>query len=146
MFTSYGTCCNESRHQAAKRTAEFLFAGFDAGSLLSPKSTIEADPNPMLRDVFMTPSAGPEVVWEQFGMSKVRSIKARGFQAASGSIAASGSTAATLVAVRLAPAQLVAAGLVAAEFVASHMARILDLASHVVVCRGAICGRAAPYG
>jgi hypothetical protein len=79
----------------------------------------------MLRDTFMTPTAGPEVVWEQFGMSKVRSIKARGYQVGL-------------------PVENVAF-----RRPESHDAPPLLSTGpvlRVVERRGTICGRAAPYG
>lgn len=144
MFTFREMRRRDSNQEAAKRTAEFLFAGFDAGSLLSPKSTIEDKPKPMLRDVFMTPTAGPEEVWEQFGMSKVRSIKARGYQ--------SGSPVVNVV-----PRQLEDLGFPGARAVyrldysgsALGAAPLSDSLSGGVGQRGpngTICGRAAPYG
>jgi hypothetical protein len=43
---------------AARRTAEFLFEGFDAGSLTSPKSVIEARLKPVLADTSLSPANG----------------------------------------------------------------------------------------
>ena len=50
LFTSRDTPLRFDASYAARRTAEFLFEGFDAGSPESPKSVIDARLKPVLAD------------------------------------------------------------------------------------------------
>jgi hypothetical protein len=66
LFTSHGNRLRFDASYAARRTAEFLFEGFDAGSVESPKSVIEARLNPVLANTSLSPATGyNKSEWEQ---------------------------------------------------------------------------------
>lgn len=60
LFTSRDTTERFEARYAARRTAEFLFEGFDAGSLESLKSVIDARLDPVLADTTLSPRDGSQ--------------------------------------------------------------------------------------